>query len=172
MDFVWTTSVHPVIVHRRAVDLLEQQQLTGWSTYAVELREKDGTLSNDYVGLVVLGRCGPVQLSRSVVVLKEYPAGWFPHFLGYYFDEASWDSSAVFMHTPDAAGNTTGHVFVTEALRRVFRHAKVGNVAFERLTNLSLPTSIYEIGSQHLLPDGFSQQVEHAYTRAGREAPP
>ena len=168
---IWTTSAHPVIVHGRVVDLLQENNLTGWRTYPVWVTDKKGKLHRKYSGLAITGRCGPIDLSRSVVVLSQYPAGWFPHFLGHYFDDDSWDGSDLFMEHPDTRGHRTAAMFTTERVRQVFRRAKVRNLELERLTQVNVNTSIYEIGSTHLLPPDFNARVDAAYVRAGVPRP-
>jgi hypothetical protein len=165
-DFIWTTSAHALVVHSRVRDLLQHHALKGWHTYSVHVSDKQGRLHRDYVGLVVTGRCSPVDLSRSVVVLKEYPGGWFPHLLGEYFDERSWDGSDVFMSQPDAAGKVTASVYLSERAREVLRLAKVRNVELQRLTEVSVMASVYEIGSRHRLPADYTSRVDAAYARA------
>lgn len=170
-DVIWTTSAHPLIVHRRVVDLLREHGLAGWRTYPVDVTDKQGESHPDYQGLVISGRCGTVDLSRSVVVLSQYPAGWYPHFLGRYFAEDSWDGSDIFMETPDSIGRVTAHKFVTEKVRQVFDRAKIKNVHLQRLTEESVSTSIYEVGSSHLLPHDFTRRVDAAYARAAVPRP-
>ena len=165
-DTIWTTSVHTTIVHGRIVDLLRESNVTGWRTYPVSVTDKKGKLYRDYSGLVITGRCGPVDLTRSAVVLSEYPGGWFPHFLGHYFDDDSWDGSDLFMEHPDSRGHRTAVVYVTERVRTVFRRAKVRNVELKRLTEVSVSTWVYEVGSAHLLPTDFRARVDAAYVLA------
>jgi len=170
-DFIWTTSAHAIIVHRRVADLLREHGFTGWHTYPVHVSGKKGDTYSEYLGLAIAGRCGPVDLSRSIVVLSEYPAGWFPHFLGHYFDETSWDGCDLFMEAVDPSGRRTANIFATEPVRQVFRRAKIKNIIFERLTERSVNTSVYEIGSSHLLPLDFQSRVDAAYGRAGVPRP-
>ena len=170
-DVVWTGNAGAVIVHRRAVDLLRDGGFTGWRTYPVNVIDKNGDSYPDYAGLAVLGRCGACDLSRSVVVLAEYPVGWFPHFLGRYFSENSWDGSDFFMERADVRGSFTGHVFVTERVRQVFEQAKMKNVRLERLTETSVSAMVYEAGKDYLLPTDFSRRVDATYTRAGIPRP-
>ena len=170
-DVVWTTSAFPIIIHRRFVDLLRQNGVAGWRSYEVVVTDRDGEPYKDYEGLIVIGRCDAVDLSRSVVVLSEYPRGWFPHFLGRYFDEKSWDGSDLFMERPDFKGKVTAHIFVTEKVRRLIDAARINNVRLERLTEQTVSTSVYEIGRSHLLPHDFSQRVRAAYVRAGVSPP-
>jgi len=170
-DFIWTTSAYPVIAHRRVLDLLREHDITGWCTYPVSVKDKSGRSHSDYEGVTILGRCGPVDLSRSVVALAEYPAGWFPHFLGHYFAEHSWDGSDLFMERADSTGKVTARCFATERVRQAFQRAKIRNVLLERLTEQSVMTSIYEIGCSHLLPPDFAHRVSAAYARAGIPQP-
>jgi hypothetical protein len=170
-DFIWTTSAHPLIVHRRIVDLFREHSITGWSTYPVIVIDKAGHSHLDYEGLKIIGRCGPVDLSRSVIVPSEYPAGWFPHFLGHYFAEDSWDGSDIFMERVDSIGKVTARCFATEKVHRIYQKVGIENIRFECLTDRSVMTSIYEIGGSHLLPSDFSQRVDAAYARAGIPRP-
>lgn len=170
-DFVWTTSVFPRVVHRRVVDLLQEHGLTGWQTYDVRLTDRDGGPHTDYCGLVITGRCGPADPSRSTIVLHAYPGGWYPHMLGHYFEEASWDGSDLFMEREDARGATTGSTFVTERVRSVFRKAKVRNVRLERLCELSVSADIYSFGREYMLPDDFARRVDAAYAVSGLPRP-
>lgn len=165
-DFIWTTSAHPVIAHRRVMDLLREHGVTGWSTYPVTVTDKTGQAHLDYEGLTIVGRCGPADLSRSVVVLSEYPAGWFPHFLGHYFAKDSWDGSDIFMERPNSRGKVIALKFVTEKVHQIFKRAKIKNIRMECLTERSVMTSIHEIGDPHSIPADFIQRVNAAYARA------
>lgn len=175
-DFVWTGNVGGLVVHRRVVQVLRDHCLTGWRSYEVSVFDKKGGCHPEYEGLIVHGRCGPVNLSRSVVVLSQSSSEYrvesrVPQFLGYYFAEDSWDGSDIFMDNPDAQRRTTAHVFVTERLRLAFETSRVKNVKFERLTESICNTSVYEIGGAYKLPSDFSARVTAAYRRAGVEPP-
>jgi hypothetical protein len=97
----------------------------------VEVDEGE-TLRRDYGGLVVTGRCGAIDRSRSEIVLYEYPAGWFPDGRGLFFAEDSWDGTDVFM-----ADDETGYIFVTDRVRRAL--AKTANVMFEAAAEVRIP---------------------------------
>ena len=170
-DFIWTGNAGAVIVHRCIVNLLRDQGFTGWRPYVVSVIDKGGDYHPEYDGLVILGRCGAADLSTSVVVLSQYPAGWYPHLLGYYFPADSWDGSDIFMERPDTCGHQTGHTFVTDRLRAAFEAANVQNVRFEPLPDHSAPSSVYEIGSGHRVPEDFPARVSAAYRRAGVDRP-
>jgi hypothetical protein len=168
-DIIWTTSAHPIIVQQRVVDLLKHHNLTGWRTYPVSVFDKSDQLHGNYAGLQIIGRCGPEILSRATVELKRYPGGWFPHFVGHYFDEATWDGSDLFMHTTDAKGRVSGHIVVSERVHEGFTRAGIRNVTFTRLTEVSVSASIYKTSRPDLLPDDFEERVTRAY--AERDIP-
>ena len=75
------------------------------------------------------------------------------------------------MERADSSGRVTACFFATEKVRQSFEKAKIKNVRLERLTEQSIATSIYEIGSSHLLPDDFADHVAAAYARAGFPRP-
>jgi hypothetical protein len=163
--------VDPIIAHSRVVQLLGELGFTGWRTYPVTVTDREDHPHPNYHGLVITGRCGRIDLSRSAVVLHKYPARWYPHFLGHFFPEDSWDGSDLFMELPYADGEASGTKFATERVKQAFHRAKIKNVAFERLSERSVDASIYKIGSNHLLPPDYSDRVDEAYRRAGVERP-
>jgi hypothetical protein len=60
---------------------------------------------------------------------------------------------------------------VAGGTKTVINLKKIKNMRFERLSNSSIGTFIYECGSQHLLPQDFSQGVDAAYQHAGVPRP-
>jgi len=170
-DVIWTTSAHPVIVHQRVLDLLRENDLTGWRSYPVRVVDQLGVVHEDYAGLQIVGRCGVAELSRSSVRLKQYPGGWFPDLVGYYFAENSWDGSALFMHVPDAKGKVSGHIFMIEAVREALSKAKIRNVSYQRLTDVSTSVSSYKISRPELLPAGLQERINAAYEQQGIPRP-
>jgi hypothetical protein len=171
-DVIWTTSAHPLIVHRRILDLFREEGVTGWRSHPVQVVDKGGEAYKDYEGIGIVGRCDPIDLSRSEVTLRKLPGGWMPLFLGSYFPKESWDGSDVFMERADTKGKVTAIIFVTERARQIFAKAKVENVRFERLTEREISTGVFEIGSvTHRLPTDFKQRVDAAYRRAGVDKP-
>lgn len=132
-DVIWTTSTYPLIIHRRVIDLLLDNRLTGWGTYPVEVYGKQGEFCPDYVGFSVVGRCGPLDGGRSVEIMRQMPGGLFPGWRGIYFNEASWDGSDFFTTT-----DWLGFDFVTEDVVKVFKRARIKGVEFEPLDSVEL----------------------------------
>jgi len=61
-----------------------------------------------------------------------YPGGIFPAWHGLYFDPESWDGSDFFM-----SADGYGAIFAVEEVTRVFRKAKIKNISFKRLTDIT-----------------------------------
>ena len=133
---VWTTLVGPVLLSEEVVASLREAGLSGWATYPVALTGKEGESLGTYFGLVVKGRCGPIDMGRCRREEKEYPAGAFPVLKGLYFEEESWDGSDFFMPS-----DGTAWVFVTGAAKKALgRRAR--NVRFEVLDDVEqMPAS-------------------------------
>jgi hypothetical protein len=102
-DLIWTTSGAGLILSEIAVGLLKAAGCTGWRTFPAQVFGKDGREYEGYYGLSVLGRCGPIDYSRSAIVWRKFPGGLFPYFKGEYFEPASWDESDMFMERADSA---------------------------------------------------------------------
>lgn len=128
VDVVRTDDVAPVLVSNRIVKLLQESGFSGWSTYEVDLHSRNDEPISRYGGLVVHGRCGPIDNSKSVQVPKQFPARVSMMWKGLYFDSTTWDGSDFFM--PKGEG---GRIFVTAAVRRALQKAKVENVVFTPL---------------------------------------
>jgi hypothetical protein len=75
---IWTTSLKPILVHDRVVELLRERKLSGWDIYPVTIRDKHDMGIDQFWGLSFLGRCGPIDNERSSVVAANFPAGVFP----------------------------------------------------------------------------------------------
>jgi hypothetical protein len=165
-DVVWTLLGLPLIVSSRFVDLFETAQFTGWATYPVRLVAKDGAEIPGFHGLAISGRCDPPDLSRSEVVLRQYPGGLFPMFRGRFFDPASWDGTDVFMERPDDRGNKSVNRYVTGRVLRALRRSRISNLRLERLSQLEISAANYESGLRHRLPHDFDARV--AALRAGK----
>ena len=95
--------------------------------YDVDVRGAEDEHIHGYAGLSVRGRCGPIQYERGVPVQKEYPGGIFTVYLGYFFDEQSWDGSDLFVSV-----DGSGMVFVTQKVRDAFAKAKVTGATMGR----------------------------------------
>jgi hypothetical protein len=164
-DVIWTLLGLPLIVSSKFIDLLRDAQFTGWDTYDVRVTAKDGRAVSGFYGLALTGRCDSPDLARSELVLREYPGGWFPVLRGCFFAESSWDGSDLFMEQPDERGNRTLNRYVTGRVLKAFRRSRISNLRIEKLSDLEVSASVYEIGSRYRLPRDYDARVDTLYAR-------
>jgi hypothetical protein len=130
-DLIGTTLVPLKLLSDRVIDLFQENQFTGWSTYPIELYGKKKEKITGYQGFSVSGKCGPIDNSRSKREWREPPV---PHgkryrtWVGLYFDLKTWDGSDIFV--PES----TGYTIVTEQVKIAIEKAKFKNIYFKRLT--------------------------------------
>lgn len=140
-DMMWSRYPPIFVVSDRVIGLLTGQGFTGWSTYAVEVRDKKGELVPGYRGFAVTGRAGDHDLYRAFVVQKPVWKGsdrLREVLRGICLEDDSWDGSDFsFM-------GKTSNIIVTEQVVRAFRRAKIRNVQFTRLPEVEIPASVYE----------------------------
>lgn len=170
-EVVWTTSAHPIILSGRIISILLAHEFTGWTTYPVRVFTRAGEELPDYHGLAVTGRSDRATPAQSSIVLRKYPGGWVPHFKGESFDPGSWDGSDFFMGRPDQNGQLSGALFVTEQVRDALLGSAVGNISFEKLSELEVNVGVYRDGLEHLLPPGLESEIDAAYREARVERP-
>lgn len=163
--------VNGVVVSEHVLEVLTGAGLRGWSTFPVEVYDGAGRHVPGFAGLSFTGRCGVIDLTRSVIVLVKMPGGWFPRFEGHYFDPASWDGSDLFMERPRRDGGVSAHTFCSSRARQVLRRARISNFMYEPLDRCQSWPSSYSGGLAHLLPPDIAERVREAYTRAGVDMP-
>jgi hypothetical protein len=144
-DVIWTGYVAGMLLSDKAFRVLKDCGAGGWKTYGVDLRGSSEEAIPGYAGLVIVGRCGPIEDARSQRVERIFPGGVFPVWKGVYFDQASWDGSYLFMPR-----DGTGWIFCTENVKRALEKEEIGNIAFrpqEEVERTSLVRSSEPIGS-------------------------
>jgi hypothetical protein len=83
----------------RIIDVLTENEFTGWRPFPVTIRGKSGRLIKGYSGISILGRAGNLDDTRSETVLLPplYEGGPDrPGLRGFYFEDDVWDGSDVF----------------------------------------------------------------------------
>jgi hypothetical protein len=165
-DVIWTTSAHPLIVSTHIINLLSENGCSGWTTYPVRVFNKRNIECPSYFGIAVTGRCGRIDLSKSIIALRQFPGGFFPEFRGHFFDPDSWDGSDFCMDIYDEKGKFSMQRIVTEDVVNLFKRQRITNIHFVRLSETSCSTSVYEIGLSYLLPPDFHARVAAAYREA------
>ncbi len=124
-DFLWA-ELYP-LVNDRIKELLTASRLTGWSTYPVEVLDKNGHQVAGYHGLSIVGRCQSLTLDKehSKLIYEENARGRFPYYQGFSID--SWDGSDFMM----GADGMTGFILVTDGVRKLFQKTRATNLRLE-----------------------------------------
>lgn len=129
-DQVTTELVRVRLLSDRVFECFARHRFLGWSSFPVAITAKDGRDMLGYRGLVVTGRCGPIDDSRSVRVQRPAPSGLeMDALMGLFFDPATWDGSQIF--TPNG-----GHVFVTQEVKEALEGIGASNFRFKALSEI------------------------------------
>jgi len=130
-DMMGTTHAILHIISKRFVDTLLDERATGWGTFPVRLYDRSGLELSGYYGLVVTGRAGPIDRSRSRIELvpPPVPTGKAMYTeIGTYFDPVTWDGSDIFTL------ERTGVVCVVERIKLALEQRKLTNLTFDRMS--------------------------------------
>jgi len=137
-DLVGTQFATLKLFSKRVLDAFAAAGVTGWEAVPVVVtNESDQPVSN-YSLLVVTGRSGRIDNSRSVQtdwLLRGKPTGkkvW----KGYYFEEGTWDGSDVF------APLDTALFFVTSKVKAILEREHATNVKLEPVSEVIRPVLI------------------------------
>jgi len=113
------TEIVSWLISERLKNVLEENQITGWKTYPIQLFYKKMEPIEGYYGFSVVGRCGPVDFSKSEIIKhtrtvyeehvwvegkgyqpvqleKPYIYAW-EEYKGWHIDLNTWDGSDFFL---------------------------------------------------------------------------
>lgn len=133
-DILWTQLVRAVCVSGRLIELLNENEISGWAIYPVEVYDLNGVSVPDYYGFAITGPVYEADYSRSTVFVKPSPVPRGKSsetYKGLYFDESQWTSSDMFW--------VDGVQVVVEKVVRLFKEHNIGNVRFTLLTERETP---------------------------------
>ncbi|MDD5760082.1 MAG: hypothetical protein PHI06_13485 [Desulfobulbaceae bacterium] len=133
-DFLWSGLVPLVCISNRVFELLRMNNITGWTTYPVEVYGRRGEPLPGYHGFAVTGSECRRDRSRSQVITKQAVPGGKPFemYKGLYFKEEDWDGSDIFRVS------SYGGTIVTEKVYKILKRAKVTNVKLTSLPEVEL----------------------------------
>lgn len=129
-DLVSATRTGIHLLSPRTQQVLREGGFMGWKTYPIRVNARRSSLLDGYVGLVVTGRSGAIDDSRSerVILPPKTPQGQaIPAWRGLYFDPSSWDGNEFFVPSG------TAHIIVGDAVRRAIEAAGLSNFRFTPL---------------------------------------
>lgn len=131
-DFLWSGLIPLVCISARVVELFRVNNITGWTTYPVEVFGRKGEPLPGYHGFAVTGSECRRDRSRSQILTKQAVPGGEPFqvYKGLYFDESDWDGSDIFI--------VFNFIIVTEKVRRILKREKIKNVKLTPLQDVEL----------------------------------
>lgn len=142
-DILDTGSAGFFLISERMKEILENNQLTGWKTFPIQLYDKKGNKITNYHGFSVVGRSGPTNYKNSEIIeLQMVTNGPLcKYYKGVSFD--SWDGSDFF--TPEGSYQT----FITKKAADILKNNKVTNMRLENLADRQVAARCVEKKSNH-----------------------
>lgn len=133
-DVIWTANAHPLVFSEFVIDLLIENNISGWETYPVKIYDKYfKEIPEKYFGFIICGRANFVDYTRSEIIIKRLGIKDTPHVRGIYFYTDQWDGSDFFMENSDPDDKITMSRYCTERVFKLFKKNKVRNLAFEKV---------------------------------------
>jgi hypothetical protein len=133
------TSLPPFLcVSDKVINILKDNHFNGWSTYPVEVSDRNGNNLPSYYGFAVTSYSGERDISRSpILITYTAPDGrTSTAYKGFYFNENKWDGSDIFRVD-------NGYIIVTKAVRDSFVKNRIRNVKFISLPDEETNTLVY-----------------------------
>jgi hypothetical protein len=159
----WNSVAKPFCISQTLVDILQRNNLTGWSTIPTKVLTKSGNHTIDnYFALTVTGRANAIDYLQTDIVFKQFPGGQFPYFKGLYFAPESWDSSDIFMERPDSDGKSSAFVYVTKKFVDTFKKNKVKNISFVNFNDYLTDCEMIKIGATETMRMNIDEKIKNA----------
>lgn len=115
------------LVSQRVVDLLKENEITGWDNYPITLYDKKGNIVEGYYGFSVLGRGGKFTRIWNYGWDKEIQKSFLAS-RGIY-DISQWDGSDIFLV------HNNGWIIITERVMKLMKSIKVTAVEYLKLSD-------------------------------------
>ena len=143
-DVLWSQDPLHFCISGQLVRLLKKNEITGWSTFPVEVYDRKGAVLPDYHGFAVTGGICDQDFDRSVPFDNEMPGGHFTYYRGIYFYESQWNGSDMFWIG-------AGIPVCADKVYRLFTKHKIGNIRFTPLPEYEESEENFNLGrsSQH-----------------------
>jgi hypothetical protein len=131
-DIMWSAFPPLVCISNRIMNLLQDNGVTGWSTYPVELFGRKGEPIPGYHGFSITGPEYKRDRSRSTILTKQAVPGGKPYqvYKGLFFEEKKWDGSDFFI--------VFNQHIVTNKVHDIFKKNKISNVSFKPLSDVEI----------------------------------
>jgi hypothetical protein len=122
------------LISDRMKSVLEDEGLTGWKTYPVQVFDKHDMEISGYHGFSIIGRCGERDESKSEIIMKQFvPNGPIvKYYKGLYVGLDTWDGSDFFLEE-----KTIGAI-VTRKAADVLKKSKLTNIKLANLADIEI----------------------------------
>jgi hypothetical protein len=134
-DILDTGTVSLFLISDKMKTILEDNNFTGWKTFAVKVLDKKGQEMQGYHGLSITGRCGEIDYSKSEIIKKRFvlPDGPLDKFYkGLHVGLDKWDGSDFFL--PEKYFGT----IITSRVAEILKKNKFTNVRLENLAEMEI----------------------------------
>lgn len=132
-DFL-NTGCGPLLtpISDKVLDILVQNNITGWKTYPVKIFNKHGIEIFGYHGFSITGRCKDVNLSLlqkkvDYQYIKDGPV--YQYYKGFPIDLSTWDKSDIFLLSG------TRYLFISEKVYKLFKYNKITNIDCKKVSD-------------------------------------
>lgn len=115
----------------KVLNLLIENNITGWKTYPIRVFDKKGNEIEGYHGFSITGRCKDLDLTlvKERVEYQYRESGpIYHHIKGFPLDISTWDSSDIFILSG------TGYSFMSKKVYSIFKKAKVSNIEYIKVS--------------------------------------
>lgn len=129
-DFLNTGYPNFYPISDNVLNLLVENNITGWKTYPIKVYDKFGSEIPGYHGLSITGRCKDVDLSLlnekvDYQYIKDGPV--YQYYKGFPLDLSTWDGSDMFLLSG------TAYHFCTRKVYDIFKKNKISNIVYENV---------------------------------------
>lgn len=124
---------HPLLylISDRFKEILEENHLTGWKSYSVNLFDKEGNEINGYHGISITGRCGDIDYNKCEIIEKKMSTGQvYKVYKGLYVGLNESDGTDFFL--PGKSMKT----IVTSRAAKLIKENKLTNVDLVNLADI------------------------------------
>ena len=137
LDILDTGTVSLYLVSERMINILEENELTGWKKFPIKLIDKKNKEIFGYCGFSVVGRCGRIEYNTSREYYEEiYEGGPLDiYYIGEYFDVGTWDGSDFFISKGQL------RTLVTQKVVNVLKKHQLSNLKFTNLNDSKISQS-------------------------------
>jgi hypothetical protein len=144
-DMLDTGTASLYLISDKMKTVLEDNNLTGWQTFAVKVLTKKEEEIEGYHGLSITGRCGKIDYSKSEIIEKRLvPTGPLAKFhKGLHVGLDKWDGSDFFL--PEKYFGT----IVTSRAADVLKKSKLTNIRLENLADIEIDAFTVQVAIEN-----------------------